>query len=73
MLLPSKGVGVLPDDVIPVIAFKTFSLVSIFSPFLSVISSPTILYLSLNSVVESANSTCGSGWPFSNAFTFKLA
>ena len=65
-------VVVLPG-ISPIIAFNTFSLVSITVPFLSVISSPTTLYLFVNSVVDSASSACGLGCPFSSAFAFKFA
>jgi len=44
VLVPDEN----PPATVPCITFKTLVFVSITLPFLSVISSPTILYLSLN-------------------------
>ena len=53
--------------------FKTLAFVSITLPFLSVILSPTTLYLFVNSVVDNTSSACGLGCPFSVAFALKFA
>ena len=49
-----------------------FSLVSITSPFLLVILSPTILYLLRKLVSDRTDSACGSESPNSNAFVFRF-
>ena len=72
VVVPGVVPGVNPPATVPCIIFKTLALVSITVPFLSVISSPTTLYLFVNSVVDSASSACGLGCPFSSAFAFKL-
>ena len=68
VLVPDEN----PPATVPCRTFNTLAFVSITVPFLSVILSPTTLYLFVNSVVDNTSSACGLGCPFSVAFAFKF-